>query len=861
MASDTAPSKGQQPDLLPQHVEDLRRSGLSEATIAACRFSSLTDEKAARETLRWRGGAAKLLPALRIPFLDRQGGSSGFARLKPDRPRTRGDGKICKYEQPKGAPVRIYVPPIAWAMIDDRGQPLLITEGEKKAARAAQEGLACVGLTGVNAWSVRREKGPDDKPVGERRLLPELAALPLKGRDVFVVFDSDMAEKKDVRREALALGRALREAGANAYVIPLPAGNGGKKIGLDDYLCRNTPGDLRQLMGAAKAGLNLCGKRKPVFLSPNECAVAGEVSAALAADDYLFQREGTLVRPHVIEPQERLRLPLRGGVPQWERPAGMAVLRPAEPAFVRLRVTAHTLLIKRDAKGEFKAAHPPPWLAPALLAVPGEIRAIDGLLPGPTLDPEGRLIREPGYDATTRWFLASGVPDLVVPDSPSLDEARAAADVLDALICDFPFASRADRSRWLCLLLAAVCRHLMSITPLGLITANVAGAGKTFLARLISIIAHGLTAPILMSWPDGSQFSTEGNEIRKRLASLLQEGASLALMDNLPRGEEFGSDELNAFVTAPAYYDRLLGKNDGSKAGGLNRCLLLATGNNVAPSGDTADRTLLVRLHSDDPNPRSRSPELFTLPDLERHALENRACYLGAALTIWRGWMRAGYPRSPGAHWGTFEEFVGSAVSAVRWLGDQEKWPDPLGDRARCAQELDREWAALQSMILLWPSVLGDQQLSCSQILGVLDPEILPGGAEGADIQAMREALCQLGKCRWPLNTTKLGNVLKAHEGRTVEFEPTAGAGKNKFKLASAYNTSAKTHRYFVEEPQKSPATGVDGGCGAVPQSPVHAGRGPEVNGGAEKCMADWGTAPQPPSTPVTVGAEEEVTL
>jgi hypothetical protein len=241
------------PDLLSQHLADLAKSGLSEQTIAACQFHSVTREREAREILRWDRTAGKLLPALAIPFLDRQGNPTGFVRLKPDHPRKakKSDGKerIIKYEQPKGVPLRIYVPPMAWPLIENPAQPLLFTEGEKKAAKAAQEGFACVGLCGVECWSLRREKGADGKPIGKRQLLPELTALPLAGRDAYIVFDSDAEQKQEVCRAESAFQRALQQAGARVSIVRLPAGEGGNKVGLDDYLCHHTAQELGWLLG------------------------------------------------------------------------------------------------------------------------------------------------------------------------------------------------------------------------------------------------------------------------------------------------------------------------------------------------------------------------------------------------------------------------------------------------------------------------------------------------------------------------------------------------------------------------------------------------------------------------------------
>src|SRR5262245_31000397 len=172
--------------LEPQHVADLEKSGLSAETIAAAGLASIEGARVL-QVLKWKGGAQALGPCLHLPFFDLSGNRIAFGRLKPDRPRTRqtkdGSPRLVKCEQPKGQPLRAYFPPALGKLLNDPATPILFTEGEKKALKACQEGLACVGLTGVQAWSVPRAKGADNKPIGKRNLLPDLAALPLAKRE------------------------------------------------------------------------------------------------------------------------------------------------------------------------------------------------------------------------------------------------------------------------------------------------------------------------------------------------------------------------------------------------------------------------------------------------------------------------------------------------------------------------------------------------------------------------------------------------------------------------------------------------------------------------------------------------------
>lgn len=244
------------PPLSAHDLADLRGSGLSDETIVRCRF--YTGEGSEIAIIRnWSQESAYLTgkglgAALVIPFLDRQGGPTGFARVKPHKPREvrnrDGTVKPVKYEQPRGLPIRPYIPPMAWPLIDDPAAPLLVTEGEKKAIAATQAGYACVGLTGVDCWSVSRPKG--DR--GPRVLLPDLAALPLGGREVYVAFDSDAATNPNVRRAEMALGRALAGRGAAVRILRLPAGPAGEKVGLDDLLLARGPAGLDALIAQTR---------------------------------------------------------------------------------------------------------------------------------------------------------------------------------------------------------------------------------------------------------------------------------------------------------------------------------------------------------------------------------------------------------------------------------------------------------------------------------------------------------------------------------------------------------------------------------------------------------------------------------
>lgn len=233
--------------LLPQHLLDLRRSGLSDDTIRANGFRSEDDPREVARLLNWNGAARKLGAVLVIPFA----GAGGFCRVKPDNPLTRKDGKAAKYETPRGASNRAYFPAGVRTAAAEPGVGLLLTEGEKKAAKATQEGFPCIGLVGVYGWQKKRPKDANGKPTGPRELIADLASTRWEGRTVYIVFDSDAVTKKEVSWAEWHLAEVLTGLGARVLVARLPPGPGGGKVGLDDYLIAHGADGLRKLLSEA----------------------------------------------------------------------------------------------------------------------------------------------------------------------------------------------------------------------------------------------------------------------------------------------------------------------------------------------------------------------------------------------------------------------------------------------------------------------------------------------------------------------------------------------------------------------------------------------------------------------------------
>lgn len=245
---------------------ELHASGIGDEMIARAGIRSVADAEIAR-VLGWQPRGQSWGAGMLIPFP-----GTDYARVKLDFPRMQGP-KPVKYESPRGQPNRAYLPPGFQELAADVSRPIIITEGEKKSLSAAQRGFATIGLVGVWGWLQARAKRADDSRRGGRQLLPELTAMSWSERQVCVVFDSDAAEKPEVRRAAADLCAALELLGAVARFVALPALGEGK-TGLDDFIVHHSDAaseELQRLLDGAVA-FEVCERtQRTLFDFADEC--------------------------------------------------------------------------------------------------------------------------------------------------------------------------------------------------------------------------------------------------------------------------------------------------------------------------------------------------------------------------------------------------------------------------------------------------------------------------------------------------------------------------------------------------------------------------------------------------------------
>ena len=225
--------------LTERHAELLRQSGISADVAAARMYVSITDGDFFKELLHipnW----SRLTPCLLIPIWDVHGNASQ-CQIRPDNPRVV-RGKGVKYESLPAAALRLDIPPATLSDLPDPHTPLVITEGARKADAAVSRGVCCISLIGVWGFRGRNEKGG-------KSALVDWESIALNGRNVRIVYDSDVTTKSTVNVALQRLKQFLESRGAVVSLIFLPTAEDGNKVGLDDFLRDHTIEDLDKYVG------------------------------------------------------------------------------------------------------------------------------------------------------------------------------------------------------------------------------------------------------------------------------------------------------------------------------------------------------------------------------------------------------------------------------------------------------------------------------------------------------------------------------------------------------------------------------------------------------------------------------------
>lgn len=357
----------------------------------------------------------------------------------------------------------------------------------------------------------------------------------------------------------------------------------------------------------------------------------------------------------------------------------------------------------------------------------------------PSIKTNGELLAEPGFDPVTGiLFDPRGVKFPRVPDRPDKAMAAAALERIDRLIETFDFVGKDDKAVARSLMLTSVARPCLPTAPLHGFDAPVAGAGKSKLVNIASILATGHEAGVTA--PGETR-----EEEEKRLSTPLMRGDQIIALDNCEGPLE--GVVFNQALTQQYVNLRILGQSKAIRV----RCtaLIVATGNNLIIKGDLIRRSVVCRL-----DPKVERPELRQFNyDPIADAKTNRGELVAAALTILRAYHVAGRPDRP-PRLQSFEQWSDTVRAALMWLDAG----DPVGtmDRLRKA---DPELGSLTAVLHAWRAAFGVKPTTAREAITAAD-----------DRSDLHEALMAIAGRSGRIDSRVLGNWLAHRADRVVNI-------------------------------------------------------------------------------------------
>ncbi len=231
LMSPVAPTKPPARPLHDRHHDHLHHgSGISPEIIAERGYFTVTSAA----QLAHMAKSQQRVPGMGIPVY--RLGELYTAITRPDDPRREindeGKEKILKYEWPAQTGLVLDMLPRYREALLDPSITLCITEGVKKTDAASSQpwGRNAVWLSINGVWGWMDGKDAD----GNRCLLPDYRKIPLRGRRVLLIPDSDYETNPHVKMAFDEQAKALTARGATVAIVRFPHTD--KKMGLDDAI-------------------------------------------------------------------------------------------------------------------------------------------------------------------------------------------------------------------------------------------------------------------------------------------------------------------------------------------------------------------------------------------------------------------------------------------------------------------------------------------------------------------------------------------------------------------------------------------------------------------------------------------------
>jgi len=355
-----------------------------------------------------------------------------------------------------------------------------------------------------------------------------------------------------------------------------------------------------------------------------------------------------------------------------------------------------------------KAYHPidvPPVVTQSVLAREGQrgLPVLNAVVTAPVLRLDGSVLDVPGYDVESGILYVSNTLDVPrVNSAPKFDEVIAALKVLWEPVALFPYDGPASRAVALAALLTSCVRRTLPTAPAFLVDSPTAGTGKSLLVKCFSLLGGHNTDT--SKWPGAND-----EETNKLVMAALRDGKTCLTFDNIVG--KFGNEALDILLTSSSISGRVLGLSETHTS--VNRCMVLATGNNIFTQGDTNRRVLRCRIDARIERPYHRAFSFNAAQMIEA----NRLHLVAAALTVLRGYLVSDQ-RRPG-NLASFEDWDGLVRNTVVWLAgkqDHIHLVDPI-QTIDDAEDSDASKGSLQTFFELWHEKYGSTAVTAGDLV------------------------------------------------------------------------------------------------------------------------------------------------
>jgi hypothetical protein len=327
-----------------------------------------------------------------------------------------------------------------------------------------------------------------------------------------------------------------------------------------------------------------------------------------------------------------------------------------------------------------------------------QLPKLTGVVNHPQILRTGEIVDKPGYCPKTGLLLRFDPEEFAGrPAKPTKQDAVVALDLLIDWLREFPFQSELHLSCALALVLTALSRRAFETAPMFAISATKRGTGKGALAKNVGFLVTG-------SKPGSIPYTSDSEEFRKKITSVLRVGGSVLNLDNV--STPIGGDVIEMILTEPFFRDRLLGGNQMPSFS--TQMLVMANGNNLQVKRDMTRRVILIYLDAEDEFPEHR---IFKR-DLDTYTEQNRGALVNAGLTILQAYSLAGSPEVKQPRLGSFGQWSDLVRSALIWLGQ----PDPVESQKEVDAQ-DDEKGTLAAFLECWLLRHGTESLTARALI------------------------------------------------------------------------------------------------------------------------------------------------